>query len=434
MSDTYYLYYADGAFAGAVEPGTTVTLNDLKLDGFQKPIYGERRNNNLIKLLTHFASEEDPSNPGNPPPEVIAAPRPGQLWFNRTPNPPSYPNGQLLLFDGSVNQWVEIGTDIYSIDAVGTSGTVTINKIAASEPPTEITNIAPRDLFEAHVVETTDVHTSGQIEVNPAINGQEDVQNAIAALAIPTQLHIDMLTGAHASEHISIAGIPGLIATDTRAAIDELQSDINTLSSTVGGSGASLIAHINSGTDAHDAEAISFDNAVTGFSATNVEAALVELNNNANVSSASNVLDSLRVFRSTNQTLNSTAGNKVLFNQQTVGIGTLGAQYNTITGRYTAAYDQIIRVRVTLRFQGIQNENYSFGEIRRNGSVQRRAQMYEWSENTPLAGTVAFSCLVELSAGQYIEVFAGRNNPGSHNLIGGSSSTYMEIDILRDLS
>jgi hypothetical protein len=75
-----------------------------------------------------------------------------------------------------------------------------------------------------------------------------------------------------------------------------------------------------------------------------------------------------------------------------------------------------------------------FVQIRRNGAVQRRANKYQWGENFPSQEEVECSCLVELAAGQYIDVVAGRNPSGSTGVVATAQTTFMEIDILRDLS
>lgn len=115
------------------------------------------------------------------------------------------------------------------------------------------------------------------------------------ALAADLTAHIGDAVAAHAASAVSYAGT--LAATDVAAALDELDGAKAEASSAVmdgdaaGGvlagtypspsfavdmaTQAELTAHLDDGTDAHDASAISFA-AATGFTATNAQAAIVE--------------------------------------------------------------------------------------------------------------------------------------------------------------
>lgn len=118
--------------------------------------------------------------------------------------------------------------------------------------------------------------------VDGALNWSDDLKGYIdtgdaasGTVAADLAAHIADPSGAHAASAISYAGSAGLSATDVEAALDELDSEkASTGSVTTVSSG--LADHIADASDAHDASAISYAGA-TGLSATDVEAALDEL-------------------------------------------------------------------------------------------------------------------------------------------------------------
>lgn len=78
------------------------TLNqsilDIALLGRTRKEYGEVFDENILHLLENFASEEDPTNPGNPDlsrtyADLLVNPIQGQKWFNKT-------QGRLFHYDG----------------------------------------------------------------------------------------------------------------------------------------------------------------------------------------------------------------------------------------------------------------------------------------------------------------------------------------------
>lgn len=98
-----------------------------------------------------------------------------------------------------------------------------------------------------------------------------NVQDQLDANALAISNHIADATDAHDASAISSVPSGNLSATDVQAALNELQSDIDTRALD-----SALTAHINDATDAHDASAIS--NVPAGsISATDVQSAVNEL-------------------------------------------------------------------------------------------------------------------------------------------------------------
>jgi len=102
----------------------------------------------------------------------------------------------------------------------------------------------------------------------------------IAALLDMAIAHVDDTTDAHLASAIKNVPAGGISAVTVQAALNELDSDISALSSSLGSSittiGNNLTAHLNDTIDAHDASAISYAGG-TGISADNVEGAIDEL-------------------------------------------------------------------------------------------------------------------------------------------------------------
>lgn len=74
-------------------------MADITFIGKNRLEYGEVFNNNLLHLLEHFASPEDPTAPGTPHLAAVVSPllqRPtvGQIWYNKTKKRPYVWNGR----------------------------------------------------------------------------------------------------------------------------------------------------------------------------------------------------------------------------------------------------------------------------------------------------------------------------------------------------
>lgn len=95
----------------------------------------------------------------------------------------------------------------------------------------------------------------------------------ITAAAVEEVLaHAIDTADAHAASAITNTPTGNLAATTVQAALDELQTDVDTRATS-----AALTAHTGDTTDAHDASAISILDTAANFTATDVEGALAEL-------------------------------------------------------------------------------------------------------------------------------------------------------------
>jgi hypothetical protein len=84
----YTIELTNNQILTVVEDGTIDNTTDLKLVGKNYSGYGEIQNENFVKLLENFASEQQP-----------ARPIPGQLWFDQDGN-----SLKLKVFDGNANK------------------------------------------------------------------------------------------------------------------------------------------------------------------------------------------------------------------------------------------------------------------------------------------------------------------------------------------
>lgn len=104
--------------------------------------------------------------------------------------------------------------------------------------------------------------------------------------------HVADTVDAHDASAISNVSAGNLAATNVQNALNELQGDVDTLTSSVSAAQsdatqgvsdaaaaqADIDAHVDDTDDAHDASAVSYDNASSGLAATNVQEAIDELN------------------------------------------------------------------------------------------------------------------------------------------------------------
>lgn len=104
----------------------------------------------------------------------------------------------------------------------------------------------------------------GQLTANLAVNAGVTIDGVdVSVLDATVTAHINQISDAHDASAISVVPAGAITATDVQAALVELDDD--------------LTNHLVDTTDAHDASAISFDNTGTGITATDVQAALAEL-------------------------------------------------------------------------------------------------------------------------------------------------------------
>lgn len=90
--------------------------------------------------------------------------------------------------------------------------------------------------------------------------------------------HISDTTGAHASSAISYSNTSsGLTATQVQAAIDEVEGRLETTEGVASGADTKIDDHIADTSDAHEASAIAYDNTTSGLTATQIQAAVDEV-------------------------------------------------------------------------------------------------------------------------------------------------------------
>ena len=90
--------------------------------------------------------------------------------------------------------------------------------------------------------------------------------------------HLADPTDAHDASAISyVNATSGLTATDTQAAIDEVEGRLDTAESNISTNSSNHTNHLNDTTDAHDASAISYVNTTSGLAATDTQAAIDEV-------------------------------------------------------------------------------------------------------------------------------------------------------------
>jgi hypothetical protein len=143
-------------------------------------------------------------------------------------------------------------------------------------------------LLDGHIADTADAHAASAITNTPSGNlaattvqaALDELQTDVDTRATSTALadHIDDTAGAHAASAISNSPSGNLAATTVQAALNELQTDVDTraTAASVTDVADDLADHLADTADAHDAEAISV--AASGnLSSTNVQDALEEL-------------------------------------------------------------------------------------------------------------------------------------------------------------
>lgn len=428
MTETYFLYRTDGTLDLTIDEGTVRTAHGLVFDGFLKPSYGDRRNNNLLRLLTNFAVEEDPANPGNPPSSVITDPLTGQLWYNKTPSP-LYPNGQLLVWNGTA--WVSITQDIFSDTFTGpdANGILILDKNLGAD--ITIANVAQLSRLRDHENGIADNHPAANIVFSPP--GAGELQTAVSNVQSVTTAHIVDTVDAHEASAISFVPGGSITSTNTQGALEEIGTDVNNLFADLNSGDVALTNHINDTVGAHPASAISYNNTISGLAgAFDVQAALEELNNTIGNTSNQSIVDSVKVFRSGSQSISGGSDVKVQFNA--VAIGDNFNQFNTLLNRYVAGFDQVVRVRLAVGINSINPENRMFVKIKKNGVTERSVEEWKWPEGAAVPGDRECTCLLQLNAGDFIEGFVNRAIAGgSHNIDTAPARTTMEIDIIKAL-
>lgn len=426
MPVTYNLIRTDGTLDNQIVEGATINDHGLWFDGFQKPSYGDRRANNLLHLLENFASEEDGGNPGNPPTSVITNPLTGQFWYNKTA-------GSMRVWNGA--SWVPVSSDIFTdggpfsvLDGTA-SNQLTLTKNLGA--PVIINNIASQNDFDDHVAGASNAHLATAIAFDDSFVpfAAADVQEALEDSQARLDTHL-VTSGAHDAVDIFFDDTGSISSDDVQNALEEVEGDVNTLVGNVTTAASNLSNHIADPTDAHDASAISYDNATSGLPASfDVQVALEELNNAVGGTSDQSVIDSMLAIRSGAQGgISSGVATKIGFNS--VSFGDDLAQFNTVNNRYTASFDQTVRVRIAMGINSISDENRLELQIRKNGTIERRVEEWKWPESADPPGDIECSCILELDDGDYIEGWFVRYGGGTVSVDTLSTRTQFQVDVI----
>jgi hypothetical protein len=351
----------------------------------------------------------------------------GQLWYNRTTE-------TLLVYGNSGWQSVSVDRHVESIDdsRLVSQGEVDLVRNAASGfPPITLVNIAHETGaggFAEHVGTSPNAHPAEFITY-----GGTDTQNAIENLFTDVFDHINDPTAAHNATAISLPTGIGIIGDpdDVQEAIDNLLAELAIIDGNI--TGDALTDHINDPVDAHDASAISVP---TGLglpgNPTDVQTAIENINASVGVG-GSGVLGVSRFVKTGPQAIGTST--KIVF--PSIELDTGGGQYSTGTSTYTATFQQEVNVTVALKFTAV-NESEGEIQIRRNGGIVRRSRFTNFDNSfstSILTQDYAFEISIKLllAFGDTVEVY-GAISPGSGNVLADATGTFVEFDVVRDLS
>ena len=199
-----------------------------------------------------------------------------------------------------------------------------------------------------HLADATDAHDASAISNIPSGNlASTDVQSALnelqtdvdtRALDVDLTAHISDTVDAHDASAISNVPSGNLVATDVQTALNELQTDVDTRALD-----ADLDAHVNNTTGAHEATAISYDNTTSGLLATNVKTAIDEVD--ASIEVVASDLASLgdTVVDHIDETTGAHASSAISYNNATSGLTAVNVQtaIDEVEGRLDTAESNI---------------------------------------------------------------------------------------------
>lgn len=206
-------------------------------------------------------------------------------------------NKQKIYLDGSersivtedqnqtlTNKTIDVDNNTLSnIETDNLKAGVLVTTISAATSDTELPSaLAVKTALEGQ-------NEASEINYDPSANPETsatDVQAALDDTGIASQAAADAADAAQttADDHIAdaadahtasaITNVPAgnLAATEVQAALNELQTDVDSRALD-----SALTDHLNDAVDAHDASAISYDNASSGLAATEAQAAIDEV-------------------------------------------------------------------------------------------------------------------------------------------------------------
>jgi len=222
---SYYINKTDGTAIQVLDGTTDTTSTSLALIGKLSSVYGEKQNENIVRLLENFSYNISPSNPIT-----------GQLWFDTdTNNIKVYTTANVWVTVGSVIQGnisltgnLLVGNDKFRIQNL--SGNAIVSNFTSNANINFVVNVAG--------VQTT------SLIVNGATGLVTVAANATANLGVTTKLYVDSTTNAvasNASNNLAAANViihANLAAriADTNAAnveIGNLRSNITAANSAI---------------------------------------------------------------------------------------------------------------------------------------------------------------------------------------------------------
>jgi flavin reductase (DIM6/NTAB) family NADH-FMN oxidoreductase RutF len=451
MSDRYLLTFADGQFIGFVEPNDRLNVGGLVITGRGDSPYGDHRNENLLHLLENFASDE--VAPDTPDSTIIGIPVVGQTWFNKATN-------SLLVFNGV--EWTNVSIDRHvttsddtrlvsdgiielerNLPVTGLPDLVIENILHNTEPGLPIP-LGPGG-FQQHLVQNP-AHAGTSvsfipISVNPpaVLISATNAQDALVQTYTLINDHINNTVAAHDASAIGYIG--AVPEPNVQLALENLDTQLDTISGDIGGGSGDLQDHIDDLSDAHDASAISLPVGLgIAGNPTNVQDAIEIINTIVGVGT-SGLLEVTRATAAGGQVI----GASTKLNFTNVVLGNASNQFSTATSTYTAAFDQEVNITAALLYNIPNNTLSSTLSIRVNG-VQRASWTTANSSNTVSPSLIDADFGFELhlktilSAGDTVEIFASADNPSvvqvtdrAGALLAGAG-TSVEFDIVRDLS
>lgn len=414
----YILFDMDGNVDVQLEQGTVYTTHGLKFTGARRHAYGEHRANNLLHMVEHFASEEDPSNPGHPLQSVISDPLIGQLWYDKT-------LGTTRLWNGTT--WITFNQDVYMSTASVNCTTHQITFENNAGDDFVVSDVGCATELTAHVNDTSAAHTSTNVVFDDSAVSYTatNLQSGIALIDTALTAHLNDTVDAHDASAISYNAYGSITSANVQAALEELDDEITVVEGSITTASNTLTNHINDTVDAHDASAISFNNSATGFASNNVQGAIEELEE-ATTGVSKVVVDSMRAYCSSAYNIPSGTWVKIPFNA--VDIGDDYGQFSSSLNRYTALFPQYVRVTLSAR-STLQDEAAMHVAIRKNGVMQRQMNVWNFAENANLEEDCEVTGLVYLATGQYIEgwiINYDINSALSTNRL----FTFMSVDII----
>ncbi len=340
----------------------------------------------------------------------------GQVWFDTA-------SSSVNVFDGI--SFAPVGSDDFVIAGTYQTGAITPNEANLPKSLTAdviITNIAEWSDFNAHIIDVTAAHNATNIffddsgvafVANDVQEAIEDTQN----LVLEDHLTSGPAPGdaSHAATAISFTPTGTISATTVQAAIQEVENDVDVTQATNNIVQTAVNNHIADTVAAHAATAISYDNSTSGLTATDVQAAIDEIAIGGISGSGSGYVDCVRVTTSSNQLIDAGAGGGALgvaetleFNNIVDGDALGNFDDSPANWLYRADRPMQVRVRAYVRYLALTGNQVGYVIIRKNGGIVRRGvQLRLASDDVGTASiTIEASWIDDLATNDEVDVQA----------------------------